>query len=86
MDPRLAGIPPEILAAAGLAAPGFLPGGMPQIGEGLRHDVPVHRASPGLDPARRVALDNEATRKIMEAERAEAKRRRKAAKISKMVS
>lgn len=38
-----------------------------------------------MDPERRVALMEEANRKIMEAELMEEKRRRKAAKISHMV-
>ncbi|KIO29884.1 hypothetical protein M407DRAFT_69866 [Tulasnella calospora MUT 4182] len=49
----------------------------------LAHDPAILSGHP-LDPDRRNALMNEANRKIMEAEQLEAKRRRKAAKISKM--
>ncbi|KAG8949444.1 hypothetical protein FRC04_008543 [Tulasnella sp. 424] len=61
-----------------------LSGGIPpHLAEILAHEQPISSGHP-LDPDRRNALMNEANRKIMEAEQLEAKRRRKAAKISKM--
>ncbi|KAG8899084.1 hypothetical protein FRB99_006948, partial [Tulasnella sp. 403] len=68
---------------AGMNNPGFLPAMMAQQFVDATQDVP-HGSHLVLDPERRVALMSEATKKIMEAEIMEEKRRRRAAKISRM--